>query len=290
MERNRTARTWAVAAAALVLLNGIAESGDESAFQPGRYVCKRTSQRPTIDGRLDEGTWLAAAATSEFVHIEGRDKPAPRLKTRAWLLWNDEALFIAARLEDPDVRARLTGRDEIVYHDNDFEVFLDPDGDGRNYMEIEINALNAIFDLLLERAYREGGPARHEWDVGGLQSAVFVDGTLNDASDRDRGWTLEMAIPWKALAEHAGVPCPPRPGDRWRVNFSRVQWPDNIQGGADTVGQGIESNWVWSPLGETDMHIPSRWGVVEFSGDIVEARDESSIDRRTPQPQGDRRP
>lgn len=182
------------------------------------------------------------------------------------MCWNNEHLFIAARLYDPDVRASLTKRDSIVYHDNDFEVFLDPDGDGRNYLEIEVNAMNTVFDLLLDKPYREGGQARHEWDALHLRSAVQVNGTINDPADNDEGWTLEMAIPWSAICEFSIGPCPPRRGDVWRMNFSRVQWPVGVQGGPGLVGKGIENNWVWSPQGEVNMHIPDRWGFVEFVG------------------------
>lgn len=192
----------------------------------------------------------------------------PRFDTRAWLLWDDRNLYVAAELNEPNVRARLRQRDAIVFHDNDFEVFIDPDGDGQNYFEIEINALNTIFDLLLVRSYRDGGPAVHEWDVAGLKSAVHIQGRINDATDSDAAWTLEMAIPWTALREHTIMSLPPLPGDIWRMNFSRVQWPDEMLGGGpDLVGRGIEDNWVWSPMGEIEMHIPGRWGFVHFVGE-----------------------
>lgn len=174
-------------------------------------------------------------------------------------------MYVAAELDEPNVRGRIRRRDAIVYHDNDFEVFLDPDGDGRNYFEIEVNALNTVFDLLLERSYREGGPAWHDWDVPGLRSAARIRGSLNDPADSDEAWTVEMAIPWAALRDHTTAALPPVPGDIWRVNFSRVQWPDHmVGGGPDLVRKGIEDNWVWSPMGEVDMHLPSRWGFLEF--------------------------
>jgi len=197
----------------------------------------------------------------------------PRFDTRAQILWDDRFLYVGAELAEPNVRAALTTRDSIVFHDNDFEVFIDPEGDGREYFEIEINARNTVFDLLLERSYRDGGPARHEWDVQALRTAVLVDGTLNEPADVDRGWTVEMAIPWDALSQPPGRGKPPAPGDGWRMNFSRVQWPDRLEGGApQLVGKGMEDNWVWSPMGEVDMHIPQRWGFVEFIEGSTETR------------------
>ncbi len=235
-------------------------------WQPRTYVAPRTPEPPVIDGRLDEPAWRAAAWTEDFTDIEGPSRPAPKFRTRARMLWDSTNLYVGAEIEEPDVWATLTEHDSVIYHDNDFEVFIDPDGDAREYYEVEINALNTIFDLFLVRTYRAGGPALHGWDLHGLKSAVHVAGTLNDPSDLDRGWSLEMAMPWKSLAEAAHRPAPPHPGDTWRMNFSRVEWqPRIVAGRYEKVPNTREDNWVWSPQGVIDMHLPDRWGYVEFS-------------------------
>jgi len=179
------------------------------------------------------------------------------------MVWDDSHLYIAAELADPNVRGRQTERDSVVYFDNDFEIFIDPDGDRFNYFEIEINALNTIFDLYLTRPYNDRGAAFHDWNFEGLRSAVFVDGTINDATDRDRGWTLEVAIPWSSFVEIVGILSPPRVGDTWRINFARVQWPDHIDLGSWDLYKQAQ-NWSWSPQGEVNMHNPTRWGYVTF--------------------------
>jgi hypothetical protein len=95
--------------------------------------------------------------------------------------------------------------------------------------------------------------------------AVHLDGTLNDPTDTDTGWSVEFALPWRSLAERAGpMACPPGDGDVWRVNFSRVQWRYAIIEGRYHKEPGPEENWVWSPQGIIDMHLPDRWGYVEF--------------------------
>ncbi len=230
------------------------------------YVCHRAGSAIAIDGRLDDPAWAGAAWTDPFVDIEGDAKPRPRFETRAKLLWDDEFLYIGAKLEEPHVWGTLTQHDQIVFNDNDFEVFIDPDGDRREYYEIEINALNTIFDLFLVRTYVDGGPALHGWDLKGLQTAVHVDGTVNDPSDVDEGWSVEMAFPWEALAEAAHRPAPPADGDVWRMNFSRVEWQLRIVVGRyEKLPDTPENNWVWSPQGVINMHVPERWGFVEFS-------------------------
>jgi len=89
---------------------------------------------------------------------------------------------------------------------------------------------------------------------------------LNDPSDRDKGWSVEIAVPWRALQEFAHRPVPPRDGDQWRVNFSRVEWQHEVKEGKyQIVPETREDNWVWSPQGIVDMHRPERWGYVQFS-------------------------
>jgi hypothetical protein len=160
----------------------------------------------------------------------------------------------------------LTRHDSVIFHDNDFEVFLDHDGDSHLYAELEVNALNTTWDLLLTRPYKDGGKAINAWEVPGLRTAVHVRGTLNDPRDTDRGWSVEIAWPWKSLAELSDTPAPPRDGDQWRINFSRVQWRHRVVGGKyQKVPGQAEDNWVWSPQGVIDMHRPERWGVLQFS-------------------------
>jgi hypothetical protein len=233
---------------------------------PRGYVCPRAVGPVTVDGRPDEAAWRDVPWTDDFVDIEGDARPRPRFRTRAKMAWDDRYLYVAAELEEPHVWATLTAHDAVIFHDNDFEVFIDPDGDNHEYYEIEINALNAEWDLLLNKPYRDGGPARDGWEVPGLLKAVHVRGTRNDPADRDEDWSVELAIPWAALAEHARRATPPRDGDQWRVNFSRVEWPVVARDGRyEKVPGRREDNWVWSPQGAVDMHRPERWGYVQFS-------------------------
>jgi hypothetical protein len=163
---------------------------------------------------------------------------------------------------EPDVWATLTQHDSVIFHDNDFEVFLNPSGDSRNYFEFEINALNTSWDLFLPKPYRQQGKADNSWEIPGLKSAVYVDGTINHPGDTDRGWSVEIAFPWSAFRERSGFGRP-KPGDQWRVNFSRVEW--KVDGSYKKL-PGREDNWVWSAQGVVDMHRPEMWGWVKFLG------------------------
>jgi hypothetical protein len=239
-------------------------------FAPRRAVCYRTPTPLQIDGRLSERAWGAAPWSDPFIDIDGTRRPP--LATRVKMLWDDEFLYFGADLEEPHLWGTLEERDAVIFQDNDFEVFIDPDGDTHAYFEIEINALNTVWDLLLIQPYRDGGPAVHAWDIAGLRTAVDLRGTINRPDDRDEGWSIEMAIPWKMLAEAAPRRARPRAGDQWRINFSRVQWQLDPRAGKyakrldrQTGKPMPEDNWVWSPQGAVNMHMPERWGVVHFS-------------------------
>ena len=245
-------------------------------FAPRSYVAYRTAQPLKVDGRLDEPAWQAAAWTEDFVDIEGPAKPAPRFRTRAKMLWDSTDLYIAAELSEPDVWGTITQRDAVIFRDNDFEVFIDPDGDTHQYYELEVNALGTAWDLFLQKPYRDSGHALTGWDIHGLQVGTQVNGTLNRPGDTDRGWTVELALPWAALAEAAGTPAPPRAGDQWRLDFSRVEWKTRVEHGGyvkvadSTTSRPLpEDNWVWSPQGVVNMHYPEMWGFVQFSDRVA---------------------
>ena len=194
------------------------------------------------------------------------------------MMWDAEYLYVAAGMIEPHVWATYDQRDMIVFQENDFEIFIDPDGDTRNYYEIEVNALGTIFDLFLPRTYVDRGKPDHDWNCPGMRWAVHVDGTLNDSSDIDHGWTVEFALPWSAFADLGGMPCPPRGGDTWRINFSRVQWTTEIvRGEYHKSRRPKEDNWVWTPQGVVDMHRPQRWGFLEFTTEITKSME---TDRR----------
>jgi len=236
---------------------------------PRGYVCFKAKGPIRVDGRLDEVSWAAVPWTEDFVDIEGTRRPAPRFRTRAKMLWDGRFFYVAARLEEPHLVGTITKKNAVIFHDPDFEIFLDPDGDNHFYYEFEMNALNTIWELTLERPYRDGGPVHLGDNMPGLRSAVYLEGTLNDPSDTDRAWTVEIALPWKGLRKYAKhTACPPREGDLWRIDFSRVEWLyDIIDGKYRKIPKESrpEDNWVWSPTGVIDMHRPERWGYVRFS-------------------------
>jgi hypothetical protein len=238
--------------------------------EPRNYTACFTDKAPAIDGNITDAVWQEASWSESFIDIEGDAKPKPALDTRVKMLWSDTHLYIAAELKEPHVWASLKHRDEIVFHDNDFEVFIAPENSTHQYYEVEVNALNTIFDLFLPKPYRNGGGAMIPWNLDKLQSAVQVQGTLNNPKDTDKGWTVEMAIPFRSVTIGNETKVPVE-GTLWRINFSRVQWDTDIKGGNYMKRKGSngrplpEHNWVWSPQGLINMHYPERWGYLQFT-------------------------
>jgi hypothetical protein len=247
------------------------------------YVFYATDQKIDVDGKLDEEVWEKAPFSNLFVDIEGAIKPAPLHNTKFKMLWDSEYLYIGARMEEPHIWATYIQRESVIFHENDFEIFIDPNGDTHNYYEVEVNALNTIWDLMLSKPYRDGGKAINSWDVKGMKSAVYLEGTNNDASDVDAYWSVEFALPWSALKEYAFEHRKPNDGEQWRINFSRVQWRLDIIDGKykkrinpETEKAYPEYNWVWSPQGAINMHQPETWGYVQFS-DILVGNDKTEF-------------
>jgi hypothetical protein len=231
------------------------------------YVAPFTAAPVAVDGNLDDPIWTAAPWSDDFVDIEGAVRPAPRYRTRMKIAWDDQYLYLAAEVSDPHVWANLHQRDTVIFIDNDFEVFIDPNGDTDEYYEFEMNANNTVWDLFLDKPYRFEGKAHDDWNIDGLKTAVRVRGTINNPADTDTGWTVEIAMPWKALARYAHVPAPPVNHNVWRINFSRVEWTTTVQNGRYVKVAGKpEDNWVWSPQGVINMHVPETWGFLRFEG------------------------
>lgn len=224
-------------ALALCLLCGCAR-----ACGSGAYPVRRASQPPRIDGILDEPAWDRAEKAGPFVR--STDGKAASAATAAWLLWDDEALYVAFQAEDRDVTARFSHDDEPLYTSNVVEIFLNPGGDLVHYVEIEVAPSNALFDASFvgRRQHMDLAWSSH------ARHAVHVDGTLNDSSDVDRGWTVELAIPFASLP---GSPRP-RAGDEWRFNLYRLRQPPG-------EGQAFRPPMV------PDFHALDRFATLRFT-------------------------
>lgn len=246
-----------------------------------RYQCKKVSLQPELSGYLTGRGWEELPWSAEFVDITGDAALKPGYSTRMKMGWDDAFLYVGATMQEPHVWGTIITKNAQMFEDNDFEIFIDPDGDGLNYYEFEINALGTIWELSLPKPYKDGGVPVSGCNIAGLKSAVGISGTLNDPSDEDESWSVTVAIPWAGLKQyHRDAAVAPAANDIWRVNFSRVQWQHQVIDGryvrvpphgaktAESLNpdeqEHPENNWVWSPQGKVNMHMPEKWGYVTF--------------------------
>ena len=180
-DARRPRRRLLVLVAALCTASLVA---DAQPVQVPAYGARHTAVPVRIDGVLDDAAWVFSPRVGELRLIHAPER-RPAYPTEAAVTWDDTFLYVAFACTDPAPWARHGTRDDRLWEEEVVEVFLDPDGDGRNYAEIEVSPTNVVVDLLIE-APRAGGPNARAWNVEGLQTAVKTQAT---------GWVAEMAIP-----------------------------------------------------------------------------------------------
>jgi hypothetical protein len=260
----------------------------QSLVPPGEiptYTATRTSDAIVVDGKLDEPAWTTASKTNRFVDLISGEQVVH--DTGAAIVWDNENLYVGFFVTEPNVRAKYTDRDDPIYYDNDVELFIAGDN---AYYEFEINPFGTIYeaffvwdDAIEHPAFRQDpqlafgiagsqpfngvGLTTHPrgprtaflgYDMPGLRSAVAIEGTLNNDADMDRGWTVEIAIPWESmrtLLAGDARPLPPKEGDQWRIDLFRF---NTDKSAGDSGGWAVGKHAVW------DSHIPELFPVVTF--------------------------
>ncbi|MEA3478123.1 MAG: SUMF1/EgtB/PvdO family nonheme iron enzyme [Bacteroidota bacterium] len=247
-------------------------------FKPRQYVVYRTIDDIVVDGKIDESSWENAEWTDNHVHIVFEGYKNPNLNTRTKMIWDDEQIYFAGFLEEPNIYAHFIKNDTFICYESDFEIFIDVDGDTRDYIEIEFNALGTFWDVTYAKELDKGAlpksfswiPNSEPWDVQGMRLAVRTDGTVNYPLDKDEGWYYECSIPWSSLQELSlSGDQLNQNGASMRVNFSRVQfnikedWP--IEDWSSVKGV----DWLWSPLLTYRAHVIETFGRVIMSEQTV---------------------
>jgi hypothetical protein len=225
-----------------------------------RYVAKKIDKPIKIDGKLDDAAWKDALSTGPFVNTMNGG-PAEQ-NTEAKLLWDDKFLYVGFENADTDVWSNLSKRDDKLWTQEAVELMIDADRNGKTYIEIQVAPNGTVFDAYLPqyRKYEDTVDAKkapYSW-TSKVNVKVAVDGTLNKHGDKDKGWTVELALPLvdaKGLDPKAELPrLPPSLGDVWRVNMFRMDVPQ----GKTQQASG------WSPPLVGDFHALDRFGDLVF--------------------------
>ncbi|XP_036358559.1 uncharacterized protein LOC115210583 [Octopus sinensis] len=233
---------------------------------PRNYIVYRTAPKSIkVDGSLEETAWTEVHWTKPFVDIRGEDFPLPRFETQVKLRWDDTYLYVAARLQDTDVWANKTLHDTTVYQDNAFQLLLDTERSNHKYKEIVINALGTVSDSMISKPYLNDGEPLFLWESN-LLRAVYIDGPVNNPKIPNKFWQVEMALPFKQLT--AGTERsndPPNDLDIWQANFVRSNWEVEVVGNKyEKKFNGDTDWWVWNSPEVSNIHLPNRWGLLQF--------------------------
>jgi hypothetical protein len=207
------------------------------------------STPPKFDGKLDDELWKHATSVDLVNTLSG----APELpRTTVKAAWDDDNLYIAFDVDDDMLRSTFTTKDDHLWEQDCVEIMVDPDGDGNNYFELQVSPGNVSFDTRYDTR-RTPRPFGHLDFDSGLKSAVDVRGTLND-DIRDEGYSVEIAIPWKAFAAGEPKHGKPQPLATWRLNYYVL----------DARNEHDQRAVGWSPPKVGDFHVPRRFGTLVF--------------------------
>ena len=192
--------------AGCALLCAVGASAQENVplRDPGQKTVKiaRTTARPIIDGALDDAAWATAARIDNFHQVNPVEYAEPSERTEIYLLYDDDALYVAARIYTPpgEITANIMRQGASITQEDSLFVTLDPFNTQRGGYFFGLNAHGVRFDGL----YRNVSEYYSDWD------------SIWDAAVQrfDGGWTAEYEIPFKSLSFDPN-------SDTWGLNFSR---------------------------------------------------------------------
>ncbi|MBT9556450.1 MAG: carbohydrate-binding family 9-like protein [Myxococcales bacterium] len=222
-----------------------------------RLEVRKASGAITVDGKLDEASWAAAAESTVLPRPDGKPLAAA-MATRVRTTWDEKALYVAFLSTDASMQTRYEKRDDELWNDDVVEVYLDPDGDGKDYLELQVSPKNVVFDALFASRRTPDWKIARSFDLPGLETAVAAGALPNFGQTRPTvdGWVTEIAIPWAGLAK-AGVTGAPKTGALFRANFFRKDLPGDFAHLA-----------AWSPVSDdarADFHNLERMGSLVFA-------------------------
>ncbi len=226
--------------------------------KPIEFECRWADAAITIDGKADEPVWKRAQMIDRFTLPWLKDKARPaRTATRARLLWDRDAVYFFAEMDDADLYADVTEHDGMTWENDVFELFFKPAEDRPGYYEFQVNAAGTIMDMYLPRR-GAGGYLRFRKDGDfHVQAKVVLSGSLNKWQDRDKGWTVEGRIPWKDFERSGGRP---EAGARWKFALCRYDYS------VDFEGPELSTCAPLSSLAHPNFHYFEDYATLRFVG------------------------
>ncbi|HOK81026.1 MAG TPA: carbohydrate-binding family 9-like protein, partial [bacterium] len=193
------------------------------------YECQYASEKIKIDGILDEASWKMAENLEFFIPVT---LETPHSITTAKLLYDEKYLYAGFKCYDDDIRATYTKRDSFTWEEDVVEIFLKTSIDEPSYYEFEFSPIKTIFDAFIP------GPehlndilACAKWNCEGIMLETHIEGTVNDTSDIDTYWSIEIAIPFISLPTLKGRV--PEKGEKWVFHLARYDYSKSIKLGRE---------------------------------------------------------
>ena len=213
-----------------------------------------------IDGKRDELDWsrTEAATFDYFYHHDAVKKADDKQKTTFRMLWDYEFLYVFFESDDKYLTAREKVRDGAPYFDDCAEIFLSPVPEILStHMGFEVNLYKTSNDFLFMTDFYNGQPGVLKAFNPEFKVETTFKGTLNDNSDIDKGWTMEIAIPLKLFFE-IDTYAPVQADTKW--TFLAVRQERNEVEGNRRITSSI------FPIDEEkiDVHEPSKFGFLHF--------------------------
>jgi hypothetical protein len=174
----------------------------------------RLEEGLVLDGKLDDPIYSQVSAMSGFIQQEPHEGQPATEKTEAWVFFDDENFYVSARCWDshPErIVANEMRRDHInIFQNDNFTMVLDTFYDRRNGYYFQTNALGALRETAVTD---EGASNNQDWNtVWDVKATIF-----------EKGWMLEMAIPFKSLRFRGGRE------QIWGINLRRVvRWKNEM--------------------------------------------------------------
>jgi hypothetical protein len=212
----------------------------------------------TVDGKMDESGWQNAEV-QPFNYFYRGDRPPEKQNTKFRMLWDDENLYLFYDMEDTSLTAREKIMDERPYLDDCIEFFCMPVPDSINmHFAFELNIWKVPYDFVILWKFNQGRHVYIKSYNPVYKVEVTYEGTINDDTDRDKGWKMELAIPFTAFSDFYSS-YPAKPGTKWA--FQSVRQDRNL------VTDKMRSTSTLFPIYDIrkDVHQPSRFGLLEFT-------------------------
>jgi hypothetical protein len=218
---------WKLAAPALALatVGCVSMQRKAEVAMPTEIQAVYADTAVQVDGRLDDAVWARAPAYVLSLPLDrAADGRTPAEGGRARFAWNEEWFYMAIEFTDSDVVAEGTEDGEHHYKLGDLaELFLWPDAHSW-YWELYVTPAGKYTAFFFPGPGRLGLPSGFT-NHATLTVAAQTQGTLNDWTDVDRGWTAEMAVPVKALTQRGEAW---GPGSPWRLLVGRYNYSAHL--------------------------------------------------------------